>query len=85
MPEYEHICEACNYEWEDTYSIHKDPPKTCPKCKKRKAKRLISGSGSVKVELHGRELVNKLWKEGKEMAKKAKTDEKVAADLYGEK
>lgn len=84
MPTYEHECKACGHEWEDTYSIKDSIPDTCPKCKtKGKVQRLISNPAGFKVELEGRELVNKLWKEGKDLAKKARTDENLAANIYG--
>jgi putative FmdB family regulatory protein len=86
MPTYEHKCEACEHEWEEHYSIHTDPPRVCPECKTEgQVKRLISGGCGVKVELQGRELVQKLWKEGKDLAKQARTNENLAADLYGTK
>jgi len=87
MPSYEHVClnEDCNYEWEDEYSIKDDPPKICPKCKKETAKRLISGgSGKGKVELTGNELKEKLANDVKDIKKRLSTDEKFAANFYGE-
>jgi len=44
MPTYEYICEACKNEWEAEQSITDSPISKCPKCKKKKAKRLISGT-----------------------------------------
>lgn len=86
MPTYEHRCKTCEHEWSESYSIHSDPPTTCPSCKEEgHVQRLISKPGGVKVELHGRELVEKLWKEGKDLARKARTNENIAADLYGRK
>ena len=47
MPTYEYRCRSCEYHFERDQSI-KDPPiKTCPKCKKRKVERLISGSSFI--------------------------------------
>jgi len=84
MPTYEHKCEACEHVWEDVYSIHSPTPTVCPKCGvDGKVKRLISMPGCTKVELHGRELVEKLWKEGKDLARQARKDENLAANLYG--
>jgi putative FmdB family regulatory protein len=83
MPSYDHICGNCQHEWEDTYSIHAEVPDTCPNCQvKGQVKRLIS-LPSVKVELTGRDLVNKLRAEGKELARRARKDDSLAADLYG--
>jgi putative FmdB family regulatory protein len=86
MPCYEHLCQFCKHEWEDTYSIHAEVPKICPECKTEgQVKRLISGGGSVKVELTGKELIQQLWKEGKQIAKEARKNENLAASLYGRK
>jgi putative FmdB family regulatory protein len=86
MPTYEHACSNCNHEWEDTYSIKQDPPIVCPNCKEEgNVKRLISMPAGVTVELTGRELVTKLWKEGKDLARQARKDENLAHNLYGNK
>lgn len=84
MPTYEHECKACKHQWEETYSIHAAVPTVCPECKiDGQVQRLISGGGGVKVELHGKELVQQLWKEGKQLAKEARKNETLAANLYG--
>lgn len=86
MPTYEHGCTQCGYEWEDIYSIHDQVPDTCPQCQsKGTVKRYISVTGPGKVELKGSDLVKKLWKEGKDLAKQAKKDDNLAANLYGTK
>ncbi len=86
MPTYCHICNACHKEFEDTYSIHAPVPTKCPNCNTEgQVKRLISSNVSTNVELSGRELVNKLWKEGKELARQARKDETLAHNLYGNK
>lgn len=86
MPYYEHQCQDpdCGHEWEDEYSIHDDPPKICPKCGKETAKRMISLGGKGIVELTGQELVSKLKDDAKKIAKEAKKDEKLYANLLGE-
>ena len=84
MPCYPHICKKCNHEWEDTYSIHVPVPTICPNCNEEGfVQRQISVPGNVTVELTGRELVTKLWKEGKDLARQARTNEKLARSLYG--
>lgn len=84
MPTYLHICKECNQEFEDTYSIHASVPTICPLCNTEgKVQRLIYGNTSANVKLEGRELVTKLWKEGKELARQARKDETLANNLYG--
>ena len=46
MPTYDYECQACGHAWELFQSMKDDPVKSCPKCKKRKAKRLMGlGAG----------------------------------------
>jgi len=48
MPTYDYQCGACRHEWEMFQSMNDSPAKTCPKCKKRKAKRLLGlGAGLI--------------------------------------
>ena len=84
MPTYEHKCEACGHEWEETYKMADPVPDTCPSCKEQgKVKRLISWS-SGRVELTGNEQIQKLRSEGKQMAKDMGKDEKKLANFIGE-
>jgi len=48
MPTYDYQCQACGHDWE-LYQSMKDSPVThCPKCKKKKAKRLLGlGAGII--------------------------------------
>lgn len=86
MPTYEHRCnnKECNNEWEDVYSIAKDPPKTCPKCNQETAERVISLGGKGVVELVGQELVDKLKSDAQVLKRNAAKNEKVYANLLGE-
>ena len=43
MPTYEYVCKSCSNHWEEDKKINDPPQDTCPKCKKKTAKRLISG------------------------------------------
>ncbi len=47
MPTYDYICESCGCEFERFQSITANPLRTCPKCKKRKLKRLIGAGAGV--------------------------------------
>jgi putative FmdB family regulatory protein len=48
MPTYDYECQACGHGWELFQSMKDSPVKSCPKCKKRKAKRLMGlGAGLI--------------------------------------
>ena len=47
MPTYDYQCEKCEFEFEREQRITEDAIKTCPKCKSRKAKRLLSASNFI--------------------------------------
>jgi len=47
MPIYEYQCEKCGHEFEREQRITADPIKTCPECKARKVKKLISQTSFV--------------------------------------
>ena len=48
MPNYDYKCQACGHEWELFQSMNDSPVKSCPSCKKRKAKRLMGlGAGLI--------------------------------------
>jgi putative FmdB family regulatory protein len=48
MPTYDYQCGACDHQWELFQSMNDSPVKSCPKCKKRKAKRLLGlGAGLI--------------------------------------
>ncbi len=48
MPTYDYLCQACGHEWEKFQSMNASPTKTCPQCKKRRAKRQIGlGAGLI--------------------------------------
>ena len=48
MPTYEYICQGCGCEFEQFQSITAKPVRSCPKCGKRKVKRLIgTGAGII--------------------------------------
>ena len=48
MPTYDHECEACGHKFEKFQSITAAPIRKCPKCAKRKVRRLIGmGAGVI--------------------------------------
>ncbi len=48
MPTYEYICEGCGHEFEKFQTITANSLRTCPKCGKKKLKRLIgTGAGII--------------------------------------
>ena len=47
MPTYEYLCEKCEHEFEREQRISDPPVKTCPKCRSRKVKKLISRTSFV--------------------------------------
>ncbi|MFB0977045.1 MAG: zinc ribbon domain-containing protein [Myxococcota bacterium] len=47
MPIYEYLCEKCEHEFEREQRITADPIKTCPECKSRRVKKLISQTSFV--------------------------------------
>lgn len=46
MPTYDYQCDACEHTWELFQKITDNPVKSCPECKKRKARRLF-GTGAA--------------------------------------
>jgi putative FmdB family regulatory protein len=48
MPTYDYTCAACGHRFERFESINDDAPKECPKCGKKKAKRMLgTGAGLI--------------------------------------
>jgi putative FmdB family regulatory protein len=47
MPIYEYECAKCESDFEVEQRITEDPIKTCPKCKSRRVKRVISRTSFV--------------------------------------
>ena len=72
MPTYEYYCKACDHEWERDQRISDAPLKTCPKCKARKAKRMISQTSFV---LKGSGWYSDLYSSAKDGGKKTEGDD----------
>lgn len=47
MPIYEYACGQCGYEFEAEQRITEEPLETCPECRSRQVKRLISQTSFV--------------------------------------
>jgi putative FmdB family regulatory protein len=47
MPTYEYVCDACDHEFEELQSFSDDPLTKCPKCKKKKLRRLFGTGASI--------------------------------------
>lgn len=47
MPIYEYLCEKCEHEFEREQRITDPPVKTCPRCRSRRVKKLISRTSFV--------------------------------------
>jgi putative FmdB family regulatory protein len=48
MPTYDYLCDACGHAFEQWQSFHDAELTTCPRCKKKKLRRLI-GTGAAVV------------------------------------
>ena len=71
MPIYEYACEKCGHEFEREQRITEDPVKTCPSCKARKVRRLISRTAFV---LKGGGWYSDLYSSSKPSESGAKSD-----------
>ena len=47
MPTYDYQCDACGHTFEEWQSFKDDELTKCPKCKKKKLRRLISGGAAL--------------------------------------
>ncbi len=73
MPIYEYMCEKCSHEFEREQRITDDPVKTCPECRGRKVKKLISQTSFV---LKGGGWYSDLYSSSKKDDKKGSDSEK---------
>lgn len=47
MPTYDYVCDGCGHAFELFQSMTDPLKKTCPKCKKKKLRRLIGTGGAI--------------------------------------
>ncbi|MFN9369999.1 MAG: FmdB family zinc ribbon protein [Planctomycetia bacterium] len=47
MPTYDYVCDGCGHAFELFQSMTESPKTTCPKCRKRKLRRLIGAGAAI--------------------------------------
>ena len=47
MPTYEYVCDACDHKFDELQSFSDEPLTKCPKCKKKKLRRLFGVGAAV--------------------------------------
>ncbi len=47
MPTYDYVCDACDHKFEQFQSMKDEVLTKCPKCKKKKLRRLFGTGGAV--------------------------------------
>lgn len=47
MPTYDYLCDSCKHRFEIFQSIKASPLRKCPKCGKRKVRRLLGTGGGI--------------------------------------
>lgn len=47
MPTYDYVCDACNHAFEQFQSMKDDALTKCPKCKKKKLRRLFGAGAAI--------------------------------------
>ena len=53
MPTYEYECAACGHRFEEFQRISARPLKACPRCRKRKLRRLIGAGAAILFKGNG--------------------------------
>ena len=77
MPTYDYRCDACGHEFEEFQQISEKPLRTCPKCRKRKLRRLIGAGAAVLFKGSG---FYQTDYRSKEYSEKAKAEKKGGGD-----
>ena len=85
MPTYEYACDACGHQFEIYQNISERPLRTCPECRKRKAKRLISGGAGFLFKGSGFYITDYRSDSYKQAAKKDKESTSSDSKPSGEK
>ena len=77
MPTYDYECDACQHTWELFQRITEDPVKSCPKCKKKKARRLFGTGAAIMFKGSGfyeTDYRSDSYKKGADKDKKSTSD-----------
>ena len=53
MPTYDYVCDGCKHAYELFQSMTDSVKKTCPKCGKKKLRRLIGAGGAIRFKGSG--------------------------------
>jgi putative FmdB family regulatory protein len=83
MPTYEYKCDACGHDFDELQSFSDEPLTKCPKCKKKKLRRLFGTGASIIFKGSGfyeTDYRSESYKSGA----KAETDAAKPAETKGE-
>jgi len=82
MPTYDYECDACKHAFEEFQSMMDEPLKKCPKCKKKKLRRLLGTGAAIIFKGSGFYQTDYRSESYKSSAKadEAKSTEKCATD-----
>jgi putative FmdB family regulatory protein len=80
MPTYDYVCDSCGHAFEEWQSFKDDALTKCPKCKKKKLRRLFGGGAAILFKGSGFYETDYRSESYKSAAKAAKADEAPKAD-----
>ena len=88
MPTYDYECDACGHSWELFQKITEDAVKSCPDCKKKKARRLFGTGAAVVFKGSGfyqTDYRSDSYKKGEKAAKESKESKSDSGKSDGKK
>jgi putative FmdB family regulatory protein len=83
MPTYEYLCEACEHNFDEFQSINDAPLKKCPKCGKRKLRRVFGAGAAIIFKGSGFYQTDYRSESYQKAAKADQESSKPAADTGG--